>query len=227
VIVPEVAVATSQPWVRWSWVVDHRDLIADRVGQHIVLTAIAVAVGLLLAVPLGVLCHRVRRLYGPVLVITGVIYSIPSLALLALLIPFTGLSTTTSEIALVSYTLLVLVRNVVTGLDGVAAHIREAADGMGYGRLRRLATVELPLALPAIVAGVRIASVTTIGLVTITALIGQGGLGQLILDGLARDFRTPLVVGTVLAVALATAIDVLFAGAQRVLMPWSAGRTGG
>lgn len=221
---PGALLAASQPWIRWEWVVDHRDDILDRLGQHIVLTALAVGIGLAISLPLGILCHRVRRLYGPVLVATGVLYSIPSLALLALLIPFTGLSRTTSEIALVSYTLLVLVRNVVTGLDGVSPHIKEAADGMGYGRLRRLVTVEVPLALPAIVAGVRIASVTTVGLVTITALIGQGGLGQLILDGLRRDFRTTLVVGSVLAVALATVIDVLIAGAQRLLMPWAAGR---
>ncbi len=221
---PGALLAASQPWIRWEWVVDHRDDILDRLGQHIVLTALAVGIGLAISLPLGILCHRIRRLYGPVLVATGVLYSIPSLALLALLIPFTGLSRTTSEIALVSYTLLVLVRNVVTGLDGVSPHIKEAADGMGYGRLRRLVTVEVPLALPAIVAGVRIASVTTVGLVTITALIGQGGLGQLILDGLRRDFRTTLVVGSVLAVGLATVIDVLIAGAQRLLMPWAAGR---
>lgn len=211
----------AQPWVRWGWVVDHRDVIVERLWQHVVLTAIAVAVGLAISLPLGILCHRFRQLYSPVIVVTGIIYSIPSLALLALLIPFTGLSTTTAEIALVGYTLLVLVRNVVTGLDGVPRHIKEAADGMGYGRLRRMATVEVPLALPAIVAGVRIAAVTTVGLVTITALIGQGGLGQLILDGLRRDFRTTLVVGTTLAVALAVVIDVVLAGCQRLLTPWS------
>lgn len=217
-------VAAAQPWVRWSWVVDHSDVIVSRLWQHVVLTAIAVGIGLAVSLPLGVLCHRVRRVYGPVLASTGVLYSIPSLALLGALIPFTGLSTTTSEIALVSYTLLVLVRNVVAGLDGVPAHVNEAADGMGYGRVRRLVTVEIPLALPAIIAGIRIATVTTVGLVTITALIGQGGLGQLILDGLRRDFRTPLVVGSVLAVVLATAIDVGLAGAQRLLMPWSGRR---
>lgn len=214
----------AQPWVRWEWVVDHRDVIGQRLWQHVVLTAIAVAVGLAISLPLGILCHRYRQLYSPVIAVTGVIYSIPSLALLALLIPFTGLSTTTSEIALVGYTLLVLVRNVVTGLDGVPDHIKEAADGMGYGRVRRMATVEVPLALPAIVAGVRIAAVTTVGLVTITALIGQGGLGQLILDGLRRDFRTTLVVGTTLAVGLAVVIDVALAGCQRVLTPWAGRR---
>jgi osmoprotectant transport system permease protein len=220
---PGVSLAAAQPWVRWSWVVDHRDDIFERLMQHVVLTALAVGIGLAIALPVGILCHRVRRVYAPVLVVTGVLYSIPSLALLALLIPFTGLSTTTAEIVLVGYTLLVLVRNIVTGLDNVPLDVTHAADGMGYGRARRLVALELPLALPAIVAGVRIAAVTTVGLVTVTALIGQGGLGQLIYDGLLRDFRTPLVVGTVLAVGLATVIDVVLAGLQRLLMPWSRG----
>lgn len=215
-----------ESWVWWTWVGEHTDVIAERLREHVELTAVAVAIGLVIAVPLGVASHRWKRLYPVVLGVFGVVYSVPSLALLAMLIPFFGLTTKTSQIALVGYTLLVLVRNVVAGLEGVPADVREAATGMGYTRRRQLLRVEMPLALPAIVAGVRIASVTTIGLVTITSLIGQGGLGQLIYDGLLRDFRTPLVVGSVLCVALAVFADVGLSTVQRLLTPWDRKRAG-
>ena len=137
------------------------------------------------------------------------------------LIPWTGLSRTTALVPLVAYTLLILIRNIVAGLDGVPPEVREAAQGMGYRRLRQLFSVELPLALPAIVAGIRIATVTTIGLITVTALIGQGGLGQFMIDGFQRDFRTPLTVGITLSVALAVIADLLLVGAQRLVSPWA------
>jgi osmoprotectant transport system permease protein len=218
---PPVAANGPESWVWWEWVGGHTDDITAALQEHVELTAIAIAVGLVIAVPLGVACFRWRRLYSPVLAVTGVLYTIPSLALFALLIPATGLSRTTAEIGLVGYTLLILVRNVVTGLDAVAPDVREAARAMGFGPTRQLLRVELPLAVPAIVAGIRIATVTTIGLVTITALIGQGGLGRLIYDGLQRDFKTPLVVGSVLAVALATSADLALLGVQRIVTPWS------
>jgi osmoprotectant transport system permease protein len=189
-----------------------------------VLTLIAVALGLLISIPLAMLARRWHWFEAPVLSVTGILYTIPSIALLALLVPWTGLTRTTAEIALVSYTLLILIRNIVAGLASVPSEVREAAEGMGYSRMRQLARVELPLALPVIVAGVRIAVVTTIGLVTVTALIGQGGLGQLILDGLYRDFRTEVVVGSVLCVALATLADLTLVAVQRLAMPWA--RTG-
>lgn len=215
------AAVVEDPLVRWDWVRDHTDDITERLVQHVELTAIALVIGLVIALPLGVASYRWTRLYPPVLAVMGVVYSIPSLALLAFLIPWTGLSTTTSEVMLVSYTLLILVRNVVAGLGSVPDHVREAALGMGYGSGRLLLRIELPLALPAIIAGIRITSVTTVGLVTITALIGQGGLGALIYDGLLRDFWTPLVVGTVLVVVLAVAIDLGLAALQRLLLPWN------
>jgi osmoprotectant transport system permease protein len=168
---------------------------------------------------------RYRRLYGPVLAITGVLYTIPSLALFGMLIPLTGLTSTTALIPLTAYTLLILVRNTVTGLDGVPADVKDAALGMGYSRTRQLLRVELPLALPAIIAGIRIATVTTIGLVAITALIGQGGLGALMYDGFQRDFRTPVTVGIVLSLALAIVADLLLVLAQRIATPWA--RAGG
>jgi osmoprotectant transport system permease protein len=152
--------------------------------------------------------------------VTGILYTIPSLALFALLVPYFGLSFLTAEIGLVSYTLLILIRNIVAGIDGVPAPVREAATGMGYTRWRLFWSIELPLALPVIVAGLRIATVTVVGLVTVTALIGQGGLGFFILDGLRRFFNTPLIVGAVLSVALAVALDLILLGAERALTPW-------
>ncbi len=215
--------AKPQPWVDWGWVSGHGALIGELARQHVELTALAVALGLVISLPLAVAVHRWRRLTSPVLAATGTLYTIPSLALFALLVPWTGLSRTTALIGLTSYTLLILVRNTLAGLDGVPAEVRDAATGMGYGRLRRLLTVELPLAVPVIMAGVRIATVTTIGLVTVAALIGHGGLGQLILDGLNRDFRTPLVVGSALSVAMAAIADVALLGLQRRLTPWAGG----
>lgn len=212
--------AADEPWIRWDWIVRNADEILAALVQHVQLTVIAVVAGLLIAAPIGVLAWRYRASRGPVLAVAGGLYTIPSLALFALLVPWTGLSVLTSEIGLVTYTLLILVRNIVVGLDSVPAEVRDAAAGMGYRPLERLARVELPLALPVIVAGIRIATVTTIGLVTVTALIGQGGLGQLLLEGLIRDFRTPLLIGAVLSVALAVVCDLLLAGAQRLLTPW-------
>jgi osmoprotectant transport system permease protein len=212
----------TDPWVRWDWVANHVGLILTDLAQHVELTVIAVAAGLVIAIPIGVLAWRYRGTRGPVLGLAGGLYTIPSLALFALLVPWTGLTVLTAEIGLVAYTLLILVRNIVVGLDGVPGEVRDAAVGMGYRPFPQLLRVELPLALPVIIAGLRIATVTTIGLITITALIGEGGLGQLLYDGLQRDFKTPLVVGSVLSVALAVVADLSLAGIQRVLTPWRA-----
>ena len=207
--------------MRWDWVRDHGDDILAATRQHVELTLIAVALGLLISLPLGLAARKWRRSAGPILGLTGVLFTIPSLALFALLVPITGLSRTTAEIGLVGYTLLILVRNIVAGLDGVPDDVREAARGMGFRPLAQLVRVEIPLAIPAIVAGIRIATVTTIGLVTVTGLIGQGGLGAFIIEGINRDFRTPLVVGSVCSIALAVIADVALAGAARLLAPWS------
>jgi osmoprotectant transport system permease protein len=213
-------------WVYWPWVGDHLDEIRERLAEHITLTVLAVGFGLVIAFPLALLAARWRRFYAPVIAVTGVLYTIPSLALFVILIPWTGLSRTTALVPLVAYTLLILIRNIVAGLRGVPPEVREAAQGMGYRPLRQLFSVELPLAMPAIVAGIRIATVTTIGLITITALIGQGGLGQFMIDGFQRDFRTPLTVGVVLSIALAVAADLLLVGTQRLLSPWARGDGG-
>jgi len=224
--VPHLAANGPDSWIWWEWVGDHLDEIQTRLTEHVELTALAVLFGLLLAFPLAFLSFRYRRLYPPVLFVTGALYAIPSLALFGLLIPITGLSTATALVPLTLYTLLILVRNIVTGLDGVSPEVRDAAAGVGYARRRQLREVELPLALPAIIAGIRIATVTTIGLVTVTALVGQGGLGRLIVDGYTRDFKTPTVVGTVLSIALAVTVDLALLLVQRIATPWDrAGRT--
>jgi osmoprotectant transport system permease protein len=207
--------------IRWSWVSYHLDDIGGYLLQHVQLTVLAVLFGLLLAFPLALAAIRWPRLYAPILGLTGILFTIPSLALFILLIPFTGLSTRTALIGLTIYTLLILVRNMVEGLRGVDRDVREAAQAMGYTPARQLFRVELPLALPVIMAGVRIATVTTIGLVTVTALIGQGGLGRLFIDGFTLNFATPIVVGLVLSVLLALAADLLLVGLQHRLTPWA------
>lgn len=203
----------------WEWVGDHRDEILDRLQQHIELVVQSVLLGVLIALPLAIVASRRRLLYPPLLIIGSVLYTIPSLAAFVLLLPWTSRHES-ALIVLTSYTILVLVRNTVTGLDGVPDEIREAARGMGYSSTRMLVRIELPIAFPSILAGVRIATVTNVGLVTVAALIGQGGLGALIDDGLKRDFSTPLMVGATLSVALAVTLDVALLGVQRLATPW-------
>lgn len=211
----------NQPLIRWSWVTSHLSEIGAALAQHVQLTVIAVVAGLALALVLSLAAHRWRRTEAPITWIAGAIYTIPSLALFVLLIPATGLSTLTSEIGLVGYTLLILIRNILAGLDGVPPDVLEAADAMGLTRPQRLVQVELPIALPVIVAGVRIATVTTIGLVTVTALIGQGGLGQLMLSGFINLFPTEIYVGAILSVVLAVLADGGLLLLQRALTPWA------
>lgn len=208
-----------------GWVGDNLDRIAELLVEHIWLTVLAVGIGLVISFVLALLIRRFPRLGAPILGATGMLYAIPSLALLALLIPITGLTSyLTAEIALVSYTLLILTRNIVEGLNGVPRDAVEAAHGMGFTSLGRLLRVELPLALPVIIAGVRIATVTTIGLVTVTALIGLGGLGYLIVVlGVNRGSFgiTPTLTGVVLAVVLAVVADLALLALQRALTPWA------
>lgn len=215
----------DRPLIDWDWIATHLDDLWALTIEHIVLTVIAVGVGFAISFVLSLLIVRWRGAYGPVTAVAGILYTIPSLALFAALVPITGLTATSALIALVSYTLLILVRNIVTGIDGVPADAREAADGMGFTHGGRLRHVDLPLAMPVIVAGLRIATVTTIGLVTVSALIGQGGLGRLINDGLRRSFPTMTITGAVLSVLLAVIADILFVLALRAMTPWSRVRT--
>lgn len=211
----------NDAFFRWDWVFSHLDDIWEKVVEHLVLTGIALGVGLAISLVLALVALRFRRSYAPITWVTGAFYSIPSLALFAFLVPITGFTILTSQIGLVSYTLLILVRNIVAAIDGVDPAIREAAEGMGYGRRRLFLEIELPLAVPVIVAGLRIATVTTVGLVTITALIGQGGAGFFILDGLQRFFSTEIVLGTALSVVIAVGLDLSLVLLERLLTPWA------
>lgn len=210
---------------RWDWILDNREDVWLALGEHFYLTLVALFFGFLISFPVAIYVFRHRRLYGPVTAVAGILYTIPSLALFAVLVPITGLSSTlTAEIPLVIYTLLILIRNIVAGLDEVPDDVREAARGMGYSQRQLLWKVELPLALPTIIAGLRIAMVTTIGLVTVTAIIGKGGFGYFILLGLTRTFSTAIVLGAVLSMLLAIGADVALLRIERSLAPWSRSR---
>lgn len=212
----------TQPFIRWDWIWNNLDDIWDRTVQHVSFTLVAVGVGLALSVLLSVVAIRWRGLYAPIIGVSNILYTVPSLALFAFLVPFFGAGFLTAEIALVTYTILILVRNIVTGIDSVPAEVKEAAIGMGYTRRKTFVSVELPLALPVIFAGLRIATVTVVGLVTVTALLGMGGYGFFILDGFRRSivFPTEIIVGTVLSVALAAALDFGILGVQWLATPW-------
>ncbi|HEY8922151.1 MAG TPA: ABC transporter permease [Candidatus Limnocylindria bacterium] len=215
----------GEPIFRLDWVLQHLGMLGQRIGEHLLVTVIAVTVGFVISFALALAVRRYPRLYSPILAISGVLYAIPSIALFVLFIPITGLSLLTAEIALVSYTLVILVRNIVTGLRGVPPEVIEAARGMGYTDGQRLWRVELPIAMPIIVAGLRIATVTTIGLVTIATLIGMGGLGYLIVNiGVQRRFPTATITGVVIVVLLSTAVDLGLQLLQRRLTPWARAR---
>jgi osmoprotectant transport system permease protein len=220
VMVHAVMSNDANSWVWWSWIPDHQHEIYAYLREHIVLTLLAVVYGCLIALPLAVFASRRRSVAAIVVPTVNAIYTIPSVALLGLLLPLTGTGRTPAVIALTLYSLAILVRNALEGLRGVPADVLDAADGMGYTSRRRLLRVELPLALPAIVAGIRLATVSTIGLVTVTFIVDQGGLGRFIQDGYQRDFHTPLVVGIVLSVALAVVADLLLVRVERAVTPW-------
>jgi osmoprotectant transport system permease protein len=206
----------------WDWVGAHwGDTLRPALVQHLVLSAIAVAIGFVLAFALALAAHRRGRITTPVVLVTGLLYTIPSLALFQLLVPFTGLSRTTAEIALVSYTLLILFRNTLAGLAGVPEEVHDAARGMGLTPRQLLWKVELPLALPAIVAGLRIATVTVISLATVAVFVVDQGLGAPIYAGLQQTFKTELIAAGALCVALALAADALLVLVQRALTPWT------
>jgi osmoprotectant transport system permease protein len=216
----------GEPLIRWDWIVSHQTEMFERLVEHVQLTALAVATGFAISFGLAMLVRRFGRLNGPVTGVAGALYAIPSLALFAFLIPFTGLSTATAEIGLVSYTLLILTRAIMDGLQSVPTDVRETAVAMGFTPAQLLWRVELPLAVPVIVGGLRVATITTIGLVTVTALIGQGGFGRYILEGIQRFFTTPLIVGALGSVLLGVAADTGLVAAQWALAPWSRARGG-
>jgi osmoprotectant transport system permease protein len=209
----------------WGWFSQNFDSVfAPRIVEHIQLTGIAVGIGLVLAFAAALIAYRYEWFDTPFTIFSGFLYTIPSLALFQLLVPFTGLTWTSAEIALVSYTLLILFRNILTGLREVPEDVREAARGMGLTARQMLTRVELPLAMPAIMAGIRIATVTTISLTTVAAFIGAGGLGQPIFNALQGGFKTQFVASGVLAVLLALVADGLLVLLQRLLTPWASAR---
>jgi osmoprotectant transport system permease protein len=213
----------TNPFFRWSYVTSNWAQIQGDLLQHIWLTLLAVAIGTVISIPLAVLAWRYRIIRAPVFGFASALYIIPSLALFAILGPITGFvaSYTTAEIALVGYTLLILIWNTVAGLNAVPTDAREAATALGYSPNAALVRVDLPLALPYIFAGLRVATSTVIGLVTVTALIGLGGLGQQITYGFNIGYNTPIIVGLVFSIALAAVADLLLVLAERILVPWA------
>jgi osmoprotectant transport system permease protein len=206
-----------------TWLVDHLDELAYRTIQHLLLATIAVVIGFGISFVLAVIAVRRRATYAPIIAFSDILYTIPSLAIFAALVSVTGISLLTVEIPLVMYTLVIYVRNIAAGFDSVPVEVLEAANGLGYTRSQRLWRVEVPLAVPLIAAGVRLAAVSTIGLVTVTAILGDsfGGLGFFILEGYRRSFTFELYVGAIASILLAISVDLALIRVQRVITPWS------
>jgi len=219
-----ISTEPPNPWLSWAYVQANSADISHALVQHVTLTVEAVLIAFVIALPLAAVAHGRPRLAGPLLGFAGVLYTIPSLALFAILAPFTGIGRTTVLIGLVGYAMLVLIRNILVGLEGVDPEVRDAARGLGYGRTRMLLTVELPNALPAIVVGLRLATVTTVALVTIGVIVGYGGLGQLMFRGFNSNYRAEIITATLLTLAIALVADLLLATAGRLATPWA--RTG-
>ncbi|WP_434594311.1 ABC transporter permease [Streptomyces sp. A5-4] len=217
----------ANDWICGEYVRSRSQELIDATVQHVWITVVSVVIGLLIAFPLALLARGRRRFAGPVLGLTTLLYTIPSLAMFSLLLPLFGLSPAVVITGLVLYSLTVLVRNILAGLEAVPAEAREAAQGMGYGPGRLLWEVELPLALPALLAGVRIATVSTVAMTTIGAIVGYGGLGTLIVDGLDSIFKAQVLTASVICVLLAVVADLLLLGLQRTLTPWTRIRTPG
>ncbi|WP_067826627.1 ABC transporter permease [Actinomadura kijaniata] len=215
-------VTEGEPLVRWDWIGRNLGEIGSLLADHVLMSVVPILVGLAAALPIGLACARWRRIYPPVLGVTNALYALPAIAVFIMLIPFTGIgSRTTVMIPLALYTLSVLVPSVVDGLAAVPDHVRQSAVAIGFGPVRRLVRVELPIAVPVVMAGLRVATVSNISLVSVGALIGVGGLGDLFTDGFNRDFPTPIVVGIVLTIALALVADGLLLALQRLLTPWA------
>lgn len=212
----------TNPIIRWEWLVDEWDQIQSALIEHLVLTVLAMGLGLGVAAVLSAIALRLRWTLTPITAVTGLVYTLPSVALFALLAPvFGNLAKPTAVIPLAGYTLLIIVTNTVAGFASVPPAVSDAANGMGMSPARRILTVELPLALPYIITGIRIATVSTVGLVTVAAIVGQGGLGGLIFSGLRRTFWTPMTVGATLSIVLALSLDALIYLIGAMLTPWT------
>jgi osmoprotectant transport system permease protein len=205
-----------------QWIADNFDRYVTPFGEHVLLTIVSVAIGFLIALGFALVAHRRRWLVGPITGFTGILYTIPSLSAFFILQPITGRGTTTAVIALVAYTLLIIFRNITLGLDGVPEEARDAARGMGYTDRQLLWKVELPLAVPEILAGLRIACTTTVGLATLAFLAGAGGLGGQIYADI--NFQSNVLTAGLLCVLLAVALDLLLLGVERAVTPWQRAR---
>jgi len=210
--------------IDWGWIGEHTDSLGEHAVLHLRLALLPVLFGLVVSLPLGVACRRWSWLYPPALTLANVLYAIPSLALFMLFIDYTGLNPATVMIPLTLYSLSVLVPNVVDGLASVSEPVRQAATAMGFGPLRRLLQVELPIAVPIVIAGTRVAAVSSISLVAVGQLIGQGGLGEDIIRGYQLQFQTQIIAATVLIILLALVTDALLVTVQRLLTPWARAR---
>ncbi len=210
-------------WICSDYLVDRQSEIVDATVQHIWLTVVSVVVGLVIAFPLALLARRLPRLETMILGVTTGIYTIPSLALFPLMVPFTGLTATTVVLGLALYALTILVRALLEGFRSVPDDVVESATGLGYSRLKLLFGIELPLALPVVMAGLRVATVSTVALTTVGSLVAYGGLGNLIRDGVSTNFRAELLTASVICVLLAVALDVVLVAVQRVMTPWTRG----
>lgn len=217
----------GNPWFSWTYIAQNTDVLRDALVQHVELTVVSVLIATVLAVPLGIAAYRVSWLTGPILALSSVLYTIPSLGLFAILAPFLGLRAATVVVGLVLYALLVIVRNTLTGLQQVPGSVRDAATGMGYGRLGLLTRIELPLSLPSIMTGLRIATVSTVAMVTVGSIVGgYGGFGGLILEGFRNNFyKAEIMTATLGAVLLALVFDLVLAGIGRLVTPWSRRRS--
>jgi osmoprotectant transport system permease protein len=213
----------TNDWFCGQYLTDYRSELVDATTQHLGITVAAVVLGALVAFPLALLARRLPRLEAAILGFTTAVYTIPSLALLPLLVPFTGLSATTVVIGLALYALTILVRSMLEGLRSVPPEVRESAVGLGYGPTRLLLRVDLPLALPVIMAGLRVATVSTVALTTVGSLVAYGGLGNLIKDGVTTNFRAELMTASLLCVLLAVVLDALIVAMQWSMTPWVRG----
>ncbi|MCB8901700.1 MULTISPECIES: ABC transporter permease [unclassified Streptomyces] len=220
---PDDCLARNE-WICGAYLSTRSEILTDAVVQHVQLTAVSVALGLVLALPLAIAARRWRWAAGPILGVTTLLYTVPALAMFSLLLPVYGLSAALVVAGLVLYSLTLLVRNILAGLRAVPEETRQAARGLGYGPVRLLLAVELPLAVPAAMAGLRIATVSAVSLVTIGAIVGHGGLGNLIYSGMNTFFKAQVLTASVLCVVIAVAADLLLLGAQRLLTPWTRGQ---
>ena len=211
-------------WYCTDYLKDRHSELTSALGQHLEITAWSILVAVIIAFPLALVARRLPRMRGLVLGTSTMIYTVPSLALFPILVPFTGITMETVVIGLALYALTILVRSMLTGLTGVPEEVRESARGLGYGPTRLLFLVELPLALPVIMAGLRVATVSTVALTTIGALVSYGGLGNLIQNGVQTDFKAEILAASVLCVVLAVALDALVVAVQWLVTPWTHGR---